>query len=80
MRGWCIRRGAGFSIASSLALLPVSSSPTFLFSAVCFSFLVISSFFFFMFSSLLLAMVIVLGHLVVRCCKERMLRRRFKQQ
>lgn len=47
MRGWCIRRGVGFSIASFsgtfACLLQLYFS--FLFSAVCFSFIVISSFF-----------------------------------
>lgn len=51
MRGWCIRRGAGFSIASFsgafACLLELFFS--FLFSAVCFSFIVISPFLLFMF-------------------------------
>lgn len=67
----------------SLALLPVSSSPTFLlFSFLGCMFFIPCNFLIFLLHvlSVLLAMVIVLGHLVVRCCKERMLRRRFKQQ
>lgn len=61
MRGWCIRRGAGFSIASFsgafASLLQLFFS--FSFSAVCFPLIVICSFLLFMFLFVLLAMVIV---------------------